>query len=480
MSAIGLAVLLGLCAGAQAQVNSGSNGSDGAFNPTTSTNINMASHPDGIYQYTSVNIPYGVTVSFTPNSNNTAVIWLVQSNCVISGRIDVSGQNGSSQYGGLGGPGGYRGGNGGIFSGSAGQGPGGGMLGGYAFSASYGDRATQCSGQPTNGLGAIYGNTYILPLSGGSGGGGTTNAAYGGGGGGGAILIAAQSISLQSPGLNSAIFARGGNAGSGCSTDPNPSGAGSGGAIRLVATTLTSSGFLLDTGGGCAGYYGCGQGGHGRIRLDVFDNHFAGSTNGVFSSGFQPIIIPPTNLAVSLTIASVGGAPVTASPSGLLNTPDVIIPGQQANPVSIVVSCTNIPLNTQIIVDVKPANGPMITALGVNSVGTQASSTATILVNIPRGGGTIQAMAVSGIVSMLGASLNNGEKYRSYAQTGLTTDGERFKFVEVKATLGHESLPISPSPGKGIRSLHVSFRSSELRRHETSHFQSPVRSWADR
>ena len=32
-----------------AQVNSGSNGSDGAFNPTTNIVINMADHPNGIY-----------------------------------------------------------------------------------------------------------------------------------------------------------------------------------------------------------------------------------------------------------------------------------------------------------------------------------------------------------------------------------------------------------------------------------------------
>ena len=37
-------------------------GSDGAFNPMKDTVINMADHPDGIYQYTSVNIPAGATV----------------------------------------------------------------------------------------------------------------------------------------------------------------------------------------------------------------------------------------------------------------------------------------------------------------------------------------------------------------------------------------------------------------------------------
>jgi hypothetical protein len=46
--------------GTMAQVNSGSDGHDGVFNPTTSTVIDMANHPDGIYHYTSVNIPVGI------------------------------------------------------------------------------------------------------------------------------------------------------------------------------------------------------------------------------------------------------------------------------------------------------------------------------------------------------------------------------------------------------------------------------------
>ena len=74
------------------QVNSGSNGSDGAFNPTANVVIDMADHPDGIYQYTSVNIPAGVTVTFIPNAGNKPVVWLVQGSCVINsgGRVDVS------------------------------------------------------------------------------------------------------------------------------------------------------------------------------------------------------------------------------------------------------------------------------------------------------------------------------------------------------------------------------------------------------
>lgn len=57
-----------------AQVNSGSDVSDGAFNPTSTTTktvINMADRPDGIYHDTSVNIPAGVTGSFLPNANHS-------------------------------------------------------------------------------------------------------------------------------------------------------------------------------------------------------------------------------------------------------------------------------------------------------------------------------------------------------------------------------------------------------------------------
>jgi uncharacterized membrane protein YgcG len=113
MLAVAVAAAVGLPVVCWSQVNSGSDGSDGAFNPTMSTNIDMTSRSSGVYQYTSVNIPYGVMVAFTPNANNTPVVWLVLSNCVINGSVNVSGLPGTSDGGGVGGPGGYRGGGGG-------------------------------------------------------------------------------------------------------------------------------------------------------------------------------------------------------------------------------------------------------------------------------------------------------------------------------------------------------------------------------
>jgi hypothetical protein len=423
-----------LCAGANAQVNTGSNGSDGAFNPATNTVINMADHPDGIYQYTSVNIPSGVTVTFIPNAANTPVVWLVQGSVTNSGVINLLGSDGvNSGTGGVGGPGGFRGGNpgGGGSTPGEGAGPGGGMAGSLKAiggNASYGTLGVVNANVQAD-PGEIYGNTFLVPLIGGSGGGGNNGAS--GGGGGGAILIAANDTIL----LDGTINAQGGSGGYGIGN--YTAGGGSGGAVRLVGTRIRGGGAMLVNGGYAVyPYYGTIIAGTGRIRFDSLDNTFTGYTSGTTNRGYQPIIIPPPNQAVGLAIQSVGGVAVVANPTGASLTPDVIVPGQQANPVSIVVHCVNIPLNTDIIVDVKPANGSTVRVVGANNTGTQASSTATVSVTMPRGAGTIQAKAVSGIAGSLGASLNNGEKFRHYAQTGLTADGELFAKMEITATLG--------------------------------------------
>jgi hypothetical protein len=355
-----------------AQVNSGSNGSDGAFDPATNTVINMADHTNGIYQYTSVNISNDVTVTFIPNANNTPVTWLVQSNCEIDGNVDVRGQSlSTSPIGGAGGPGGWAGGNGGG-SQTPGQGPGGGNI---TVGGSYGSLAPNTYGIS----GQIYGNSFLLPLLGGSGGSGSSGIQgnfLGGGGGGGAILIAASGSII----LNGQILADGGNGGTG----------GSGGGIRLVALNFSGTGNLLARGGA-----GVTSGGLGRIRIDDFQNTFGGYSYGVLSQGFQPIIIPVAGQGVQLTIASVAGSSVSASPNGQLTSPDATISSQQANPIPIVVNCSNLPLNTAITVTVNPANGSSVSAVGYNTAGTLASSTATVLLSMPRGGGIMYATAAT-------------------------------------------------------------------------------------
>jgi len=367
-------------------VNSGSDGSDGAFNPAfLNITINMADHPSGIYQYTSVTIASGVTVSFIPNANNTPVYWLVQSNVVINGTVDVSGQNatfGTSGSGGMGGPNGYRGGNGGP-NGSLGQGPGGGVAFAETNSVWGGISAGGGSYASSSCGGIVYGNAFLIPLLGGSGG-GASSALARGGGGGGAILIAASGQIT----LNGAIYAKGGDA----TFYPDPSassnggGGGSGGATRLVASRINGSGSVNTSGGNA----GC-RGGLGWIRFDTYEDAFAGSIGGVFNQGSQFIIIPSAGQLPQLTVTSVGGVPVSASPTGQLSTPDAVLSAQHNNPIPIIVNCVNIPLNTPITVSVKPANGLPVSAMGYNYTGTLSSSTAIISINMPRGGGLIYA-----------------------------------------------------------------------------------------
>ena len=77
-SAIGIvsiAALFGWATAVSAQTfSSGSNGTLGAFAPGANTTVTLP--PDGVLNYTTVTIPAGVTVSFTPNAANTPVTML--------------------------------------------------------------------------------------------------------------------------------------------------------------------------------------------------------------------------------------------------------------------------------------------------------------------------------------------------------------------------------------------------------------------
>ena len=249
------------------------------------------------------------------------------------------------------------------------------------------------------------------------------NSSGGGGGGGGAILIASGGAIR----VDGGIAAYGNDGGSG------DAGCGSGGGIRLLATQILGQG-ILNTYPGGYGYISA-LAGSGYVRLDVLDDQFVGTLTASASRGFNPILIAPANQNVSLTIQSVAGNLVPANPTGVLATPDVTIPGQQANPIPIVFQCANIPLNTPITVVVRPVNGPLVTATAMNNTGTLGSSSGTVSLNLPRGGGAIYATAVVPVAGGQ-ASTNDGRNAGSFAQTGLTTDGERFTKIEITAGLG--------------------------------------------
>jgi len=172
---------------------SGSTGTDGAFNPTVNTVVTLP--VSGILNYTTVNIPAGITVTFQKNADNTPVYIRASGDVNISGTISVNGSNGTSIPG-KGGPGGFDGGNGGTMydRGGNGLGPGGGLSGNFNGGCNWNsnDGGGGCfgtEGQTRCGTGgSIYGNVRLLPLIGGSDGGGAggpANPSMSGGGGGG-------------------------------------------------------------------------------------------------------------------------------------------------------------------------------------------------------------------------------------------------------------------------------------------------------
>ncbi|HTD67918.1 MAG TPA: hypothetical protein VK846_15445, partial [Candidatus Limnocylindria bacterium] len=106
--------------------DAGSTGADGALNVTSNTTLTLP--PNGIFNFTTINVAAGTTLTFARNALNTPVHLLATSNVTINGTIDVSGAVGSATAGGRGGPGGFDGGYPGLDANTppgAGLGPGG-------------------------------------------------------------------------------------------------------------------------------------------------------------------------------------------------------------------------------------------------------------------------------------------------------------------------------------------------------------------
>ena len=335
-------ITIGLCLIASptalAQFNSGSTGADGALNVTTNTTLDLP--PNGIFNFTTIDVAGGVTLRFNRNALNTPVYLLATGDVIIRGNIDVSGGNRNGADPGKGGPGGFDGGFGAFqgFPDGDGQGPGGGKPS-LRYGAAFG--LSGASGVNTN----IYGNTLLSPLIGGSGG-SAGNGGGGGGGGGGAILIAS-STRVTILGL---ITASGGVG----------IGGGSGGAIRVVAPVIDGTGSLQVSGGG--GYYGGAEGSPGRTRIDCTDRllHRNLTLGGKGTRGIQMFVFPPGN--PRLDIINAAGTPI---PEGF-NAPVLVsLPvGSSTNQV-VRVQASGFTNDVPIRVKITPENAPSATFDGV-------------------------------------------------------------------------------------------------------------------
>ncbi len=226
-------------------------GAGGAFTPTSNTMLNTNAN-FGVFNFSSVNIPAGVTVTAT----GTYPLTIRSRGAVtIAGTLSVAGATGT----GVPGPGGFQGG---APPNNPGNGPGGGnSTSGCGSCAAYGTLPYQFCNPLSNPVATTYGNPTLLPLIGGSGG-----ASYyfypstqNGGGGGGAVLVAAGEEIV----VSGTIDARGGD-GSWGAIPPGVTGgtgSGSGGAIKLQSLgNVTVSGVATVAGGLNGGNPGGGDG----------------------------------------------------------------------------------------------------------------------------------------------------------------------------------------------------------------------------
>lgn len=318
------AVIAVSAASALGQLSIPSDGSDGVLNITTNTvidlslavpgvwsNNNTANAGKGIYdsnkwavvfKYQSVTIAAGATNTFKNHPSRAPVVWLVQTNATINGRVDLTGKGlNSSSTNAEPGPGGFRGGaNGGSPFGLGGR-----------FNAN----ATYSSS---------YGNTRVLPLIGGSGEG--DNLGPNQAGGGGAILIAVAHTAtvngaVQSKGAAASYFAAGGG-------------------VRIIADALLGTGTIDVTQ-------------DGRIGLEV--NTMAPTittlpTTPRIAPDLPPLIWPAPG-SPECRIVSVGGVNISSDPrADVINSPDAIISG----PVDVYLQTLNFPTSGVVQIRVAP------------------------------------------------------------------------------------------------------------------------------
>ncbi len=430
---------------AQAAFSSGSTGADGAFAPTANTVLQVPE--SGVFNFTTVNIPQNIYITFIKNSANTPVTILATGDVTIAGSIDVSGSQGASIIPGKGGPGGFDGGRGGTQGNVSGrgQGIGGGNPGtsnnsgttyeggggGGGFGAAGVAGTTSNAAYPAGAGGSTYGNQSLIPLLGGSGGGAgasdITYTASSGGGGGGAILIAS-SGTINAAGI---ISANGGN-GTPYSSywygAPGSGGGGSGGSIRLMANTITGNGIISAVGGGSSGNAGAsgGKGGDGRIRIEAFMVSRTAGTTPAYTYAVPSFITPPSMPVLS--ISKVGGIAVPAVPSGTYNSLDVTLPSNTVNPVSVEISGTNIPVGTTVTVIAAPEVGAAATATAALS-GTDAASTAAVQLTISKSYPSIVSVSTTFVLSA-----SNGAPFY--------VNGEKVERVRVSSIMGGSSSVI--------------------------------------
>ena len=381
-----------------AQLAIPSDGSDGALNLTSGTNVidlsqavtgnwtnnNTANAGKGIYdsnqwavvfKYSSITIASNATVVFANHPTHAPVVWLVTNNATINGTVSLDGQSYNAVTPNVAepGPGGFRGGSkyqtGFNFGG--GFGPGGYFQDNGSYSTYH-----------------AYGNPQIVPLIGGSGGSGGYDIGnpLNGGAGGGALLIAVSGTIT----VNGYCHA---NGGVGIYYGPIAYN-GSGGAIRMIANQILGSGRIEASGGalnsGPAIPY------PGRIRLEANTTSdtltLNPSTSAVLPS---PLVIFPGPSAPTVQVVSVSSIAAPADPKASISGSGDDITIARTNAVAIQLQTANFPTNGTVNVYLKPLTGSQSILPASFVSGTSNSATWQLTTVLPINHTVIQARAVA-------------------------------------------------------------------------------------
>lgn len=250
-------------------------GANGALAPTTSITLSTNTN-GGVFEFTSINIPAGVTVRLV---GIHPAILLCRGTVTIAGQLDASGFDSQPGAGSAGGPGGYAGGG----TGQPGQGPGGGPAG---YVVLFPANVPGCmASHATTGLpgpstyplqtpAPTYGSALPFDLRGGSGGGGqalvsgSTVGPHATGGGGTVVILAEGSIAISGT-----VRARGGSLTNALPLYPR-GGVGAGGSILLRSLQCVQVSGVVDARAGSVTVGSTvsdpGPDGAGFIRIDNY------------------------------------------------------------------------------------------------------------------------------------------------------------------------------------------------------------------
>ncbi|WP_186406699.1 hypothetical protein [Candidatus Accumulibacter aalborgensis] len=144
-----------------------------------------------------------------------------------------------------------------------------------------------------------------------------------------------------------------------------------------------------------------------------------GTTSPTFTFGLPGSLFVTGQPA--LRFATVAGIPVPASPTGF---GDVTIPTTTANPVTLTLATSGIPIGSTVKVSVIPRYGAPVTVDSPPTAGSPDNATTSVSVDIPFGNNVLSAQTTYTVVAATGDALSR------FAQ------GERVEKVTLTSTFG--------------------------------------------